>query len=76
MPPSPLSLEQLRKQAKELTRTRRAADPTFRLADAQQLLARDAGFASWPALVRHVHAHPPALPLFETLAQQVADAYM
>ena len=62
------SLEQLRKQAKDLLRDARAGDPTalarvvanhssgapILLADAQLALAREYGFASWPRLRRHV----------------------
>jgi len=55
-----VNLEQLRKQAKELVRAARAGDedalarlsrrePT--LAHAQLVLAREHGYASWPALV-------------------------
>ncbi len=41
-------------EAKKLTPARvRAAG--FRLADAQSAIARQTGFASWPALSRHVH---------------------
>jgi ankyrin repeat protein len=69
LPPKP-SLAQLRKQAKELLQSYRAGneaalaeverfernpDPaSFALADAQRLLARAYGFASWPALKNHV----------------------
>ncbi len=45
-----LDLEQLRKQAKELVRARRAAGEAFKLSDAQLDLARSHGFASWPKL--------------------------
>jgi hypothetical protein len=45
------SLEHLRKQAKARRRERRIG-----LSHAQHELARDYGFPSWPALVRHVHA--------------------
>lgn len=63
-------LEQLRKQAKELLRAYRAGDvaavaeverfesqldpATFALADAQRVLARAYGFASWTKLQQHV----------------------
>jgi len=81
--PTRPSLEQLRKQAKELLRLYRAGDPTavarlravrppsssrpgvsrdVSLADAQFALAREHGFESWPKLVRHVDALPPADP--------------
>ena len=50
------SLEQLRKQAKELHDTMRAGDPTVNLAAAQYALAREYGFDSWPKLVHHVES--------------------
>lgn len=50
----PLDLEQLRKQAKERVRARRAAGEQVKLADAQLELAREHGFASWPRLKEHV----------------------
>ncbi|MGH3030933.1 MAG: ankyrin repeat domain-containing protein [Gaiellaceae bacterium] len=49
-----LDLEQLRKQAKELVRARRAAGDSIQLADAQLELARAHGFSSWPKLEEHV----------------------
>lgn len=49
-----LNLEQLRKQAKERVRERRAAGQEVRLADVQLELARELGFASWPKLKAHV----------------------
>jgi hypothetical protein len=68
--PDKPSLAQLRKQAKELRKAYRAGkeaaaaeverfeqslDPAhFALADAQRVLARAYGFASWPALKNHV----------------------
>ena len=64
------SLEQLRKQAKDLLRAARAGDATavmrmrtvgraahgarLTLADAQLVVAREYGFASWPRLVHHL----------------------
>src|SRR4051812_18174151 len=57
MPPS---LEQLRKQAKDLVRAGRAA----KLSEAQLAVARDHGFPSWPKLkayVDRVAEHGPAL---------------
>ena len=53
------SLEQLRKQAKEHLDTLRAADPSATLSAAQHALAREYGFDSWPALVRHVESLQP-----------------
>jgi ankyrin repeat protein len=69
LPANP-SLAQLRKQAKELLKSFRAGEPTavieverferqpdpstFALADAQRVLARAYGFASWTKLKQHV----------------------
>jgi ankyrin repeat protein len=53
------SLEQLRKQAKELLDTLRTADPSAKLAAAQHQLAREYGFENWPALVHHVESVRP-----------------
>jgi ankyrin repeat protein len=50
----PLDLEQLRKQAKERVRARRAAGEQVKLTDAQLELAREHGFASWPRLKEHL----------------------
>jgi hypothetical protein len=78
LPPNP-SLEQLKHQAKELLKSWRALDPlalllleqylperamATRLADAQLVIAREHGFASWPKLKRQI----------ETLAARRADA--
>ena len=79
LPRSP-SLEQLRRRAKELLRALRAGDAeaearlaasghsqpagAARLADAQLVIAREHGFASWPRLrayVQRVTAHGPGL---------------
>ena len=57
-PPIPLpddpSIEQLRKQARELRDELRCDDPTVKLSAAQRLIARRYGFASWPKLVHHL----------------------
>lgn len=67
LPPRP-SLEQLRKRAKDLLRAARSADESAiqrfqsngarhhppRLSDAQHVIAREHGFASWPDLVHYV----------------------
>jgi hypothetical protein len=50
--PNKPSLEYLKKQAKELQRTR----PQGKLADAQHALAKEYGFASWAKLKEHVHS--------------------
>jgi len=70
-----VNLEQLRKQAKELTRAARAGDPDAvarlgdlppQLASAQTVLAREHGHRSWPALVAAVEASPTAFVLAAT----------
>jgi len=61
------SLEQLKKQAKELVRDNRAAT----LADAQFALAREYGFETWADLKHHIDTLQP----LEDLARQLADAY-
>ena len=49
-----LSLEQLRKQAKERVRDRRAEGQDVKLAEVQFELARELGFRSWPKLKAYV----------------------
>lgn len=49
-----LNLGQLRKQAKERVRERRAAGEDIKLADVQFELARELGFPSWPKLKAYV----------------------
>jgi ankyrin repeat protein len=64
-----MNLEQLRKQAKELVRAARAGDPHALerlggrepiLARAQLVIARENGYASWPALVAAAEANSDA----------------
>lgn len=68
LPPRP-DLEQLRSQAKELLRALKSGDPDAqrrfqealpehdaKLADAQCVIAREHGFASWPKLKDHVES--------------------
>ena len=79
LPPNP-SLEQLRRQAKDLLKASRDLNlqallrieqylpnrsGVAILADAQLVIAREYGFASWPQLKRHVEllAAQPALVL-------------
>jgi len=52
--PARPNLEFLKKQAKELLRELQQSKPTTKLSDAQHALAREYGFASWPALHAHV----------------------
>ncbi len=47
-------LDHLKGQAKTLLAQLRAGGGTFKLADAQTMIARQHGFASWPVLVRHI----------------------
>ena len=69
--PARPSLEQLRKQAKELARAEQVP-----LAEAQFRLAGRYGFESWPKLVHHVAAlSPSGLGLYEQLAQRLVAAY-
>ena len=49
LPPRP-NLEYLRKEAKDLLETLLRQDQSAKLSDAQHALAREYGFASWPAL--------------------------
>jgi ankyrin repeat protein len=74
-----VNLEQLRKQAKELTRAARAGDddalarldgrePT--LAHAQLALAREQGYPSWPALVAAAEADAESFVLAATGRQR------
>ena len=53
LPPQP-SLEYLRKKAKALLSEMQQQNPALQLADAQHVLAREYGFASWPKLKAHV----------------------
>jgi ankyrin repeat protein len=48
--PARPNLEHLRKEAKQRLKAMRAQDPAARLADAQLLIAREYGFASWRQL--------------------------
>lgn len=71
--PARPSLEQLRKQAKDASRSR-----GIPLHQAQLDLARRYGFESWPKLVHHVVATGPSDEghrLYEGLARRLAAAY-
>jgi ankyrin repeat protein len=61
LPPRP-SLEQLRKQAKDLARAGRAAGKKLKLSAAQLEIARQFGFTSWPDLVHFVQATAASAP--------------
>jgi hypothetical protein len=54
--PAHPSLEQYKKQAKELVKSNRSAGLPFTLADAQFAIARDHGFESWPKFAKHIQA--------------------
>src|SRR5262245_49284118 len=88
--PARPSLEHLRKQAKSLLDDLHPYDPDpvallraefpdrvpadAQLAQAQHLIARDYGFASWPKLVAHVEAlEDPVLALVAALREQRND---
>jgi hypothetical protein len=53
LPPRP-SLEQYKKQAKELVKSKRGSGDKFTLADAQFVIAREHGFESWPKFAKHI----------------------
>ena len=84
------SLDQLRKQAKELLRQLRNDDPSAItrlrqykpnvsapiLADAQFVLAREHGFESWPRLVYYIQsAQPPELEQHRGIAEDLVAVY-
>ena len=87
--PRRLSLEQLRKQAKELLRQLRSGDPSALerlrkckpnvsepiLADAQFTLAREHGFESWPKLVHHKGAQTSELEQHRRIAADLVAVY-
>src|SRR4051812_6243666 len=83
------SLEQLRKQAKDLLREHRSGSAEAarrlsarkpglvepKLADAQFVIAREHGFESWPKLAHHVAAAAPRhLGPYERMAEDVLAA--
>jgi hypothetical protein len=86
---SPLSLEQLRKQAKELLRACKSGlpeavqrfaahgnnGPRYTLADAQFVLAREAGFLTWTHLKRTVANSATRMAVYEAFAQDITDVF-
>ena len=54
--PSRPNLNHLKKQAKDVLRVSRLRNRVWRLADAQNALARGYGFRSWPDLKLHVES--------------------
>jgi hypothetical protein len=84
------SLEQLRKQAKELLQQLRSSDPSATarlrkykttdsdpiLADAQFTLAREYGFESWSKLVQHIQASQSSdLQQHQRIAEDLVAVY-
>lgn len=84
------SLEQLRKQAKELLQQLRNGDPSATerlrknkpnaddpiLADAQFVLAREHGFESWPRLVHHIQSvQSPDVEQHRRIAEDMLAVY-
>ncbi len=84
------SLQQLRKQARELLQQLRSGDPSATtrllkykttvadpiLADAQFALAREYGFESWPKLVHHIQAsYTSDLQQHQRIAEDLVAAY-
>jgi hypothetical protein len=70
------SLEQLQKQAKDLLRRHRAADPAALLADAQFVIAREHGFDTWAKLKHHITALAPSpIDPYDEVAKEIAAAY-
>ena len=74
LPPNP-NLEFLRKQAKDLLREMLQQDPASKLTDAQHVLAREYGFASWPKLKAYLESSAkPANPLVGTWIADVSKS--
>ena len=88
--PARPSLEQLRKQAKELLQQLRSGDKSATarlhvhkpeestpiLADAQYVIAREHGFESWPKLVHHIYAAQlPELEQHRRIAEDLVAVY-
>lgn len=84
------SLEQLRKQARELLQQLRRGDPSATarlrqykttvddpiLADAQFAIAREYGFESWPRLVHHIQSsQTPDLQQHQRIAEDLVAVY-
>jgi hypothetical protein len=75
LPPRP-NLEHLKKQAKDRLGELQRQTPSAQLADAQHVLAREYGFASWPKLKAHVEstaAAPPPAPVHPLAGAWVID---
>src|SRR5437867_8726313 len=61
--PPRVNFEHLKKQAKSLVRKHREKDRKSKLADAQRMIARRHGFATWAKLKAQVSAADKADPL-------------
>ena len=61
--PERASLEYLRKLAKTRLQQLRTVDPDTKLADAQLLIAREHGFASWRALKAQIDSRQARRPI-------------
>lgn len=72
LPPRP-SLEHLKNEAKQRLEALRADNPGARLANAQFLLARDYGFASWRDLKADVEARASGAPAPDRSGDPVGD---
>jgi len=70
------SLSHLRKQAKDLLHNLRRQNSEATLAEAQHLLARQYGFASWPKMRAHVEllAVGPQSPTFQRYTLKAREA--
>jgi hypothetical protein len=85
--PGKPSLEQLRKQAKELAAALRGGSlerlaawsdvsGEITLADAQYVIARENGFSTWAEMKHHIESlTPPDMSEYERLATDLAEAY-
>jgi hypothetical protein len=74
--PSNPNLEHLKKQAKALLETLRQQNADATLVDAQHVLAREYGFASWPKLKAHIEDRDPGSQpsLFDRFTMAVRQA--
>ena len=69
--PSHLSFEQLRKQAKELLKERKAAGEALQLKDAQRLLALRYGLSTWAELKNRAEGNERVIALKESLGNRL-----
>lgn len=73
--PARPNVEQYRKRAKELQKSRQSSDSaSSTLADAQFTIAREHGFDSWPKFVRHINGlRQGSVRRFELAADAIVD---